>query len=75
MVLTVKGVWSDRLCKSGTIVCVLSSFALAQRNIKLITKLELLELSAYLIRSYIVGIDNSRLNESGEDTINSSCYP
>ena len=45
-------------------MCMLNSSKLAQKNIKLITKFESLELSTYLIRTYIIDVDSSRLKES-----------
>jgi len=39
------------------------SIEFVQRNIKLITKLKSLGLSIYLIGTYIIGVDSSRLKE------------
>ena len=73
MILTVKEAWSDRLCKSGKMVCVSNSFALAQRNIMSIMELNLLELSIYLIRICAIDIDNFRLNKSATFLRVSAC--
>ena len=54
-------------------VYVSNYFALAQRNIKSIMKLESLELSMYLIRTCVIGIDNFRLNKSATFIKMSAC--
>ena len=43
---------------------VLISSELAQKNIKLITKLDLLGLSTYLVGTWLISIDSSKLKES-----------
>ena len=63
IILTVERVWLDKLYKSSKIKYVLNSSILAQINIKSITKLELLELFAYLVGTSVIDIDSSRLNK------------
>jgi len=54
-------VFVSYIYKSGKIICVSNSSELVWRNIKSITKFESLKLSTYLIRTYIINIDNFRL--------------
>jgi len=73
MILTVKSMWLDELCKSGKIVCISNSSALAQRNIKSIMELETLELFMYLVRTYVISVNSSRLNELATSLKMSAC--
>ena len=73
MILTVKSVWLDGLYKSGKIVYISNSSALAQRNIKSIIELETLELFMYLVRTYVISVNSSRLNELATSLKMSAC--
>ena len=63
MILTDKRAWSEGLHQFSKIVWVLNSSEFVQRNIKLITKLKSLGLSIYLIGTYIISVDSSKLKE------------
>ena len=63
IILTMKEVWLERLCKLGKIVWVFISSKLTWRNIKSITELYLLGLLVYLVRTWLIDIDNSKSNE------------
>ena len=51
LILTVKGVWSKELYKSGKIEQVSISSELTQRNIKSITELDSLGLLVYQVKT------------------------
>ena len=64
VILTVKEAWSKELYKSGRIEWLLNSDKLAWRNIRPITELESLELSAYQVETWIMSVKRLRLKES-----------
>ena len=61
MISTVREVWLKRLYKLGRIIYISNSSELTQRNIKSITKLDLLELSVYLVGTWLIDVNQSRL--------------
>ena len=56
--------WSEDNLQSGWIKWLSNSLEPFQRNIRLITKFESCLLSEYLIGTWLVGFDSSKLNES-----------
>ena len=63
-IVIVREVWSDVRCHSGWIKWLLNSSDPNQRNIKLMTKFESWLLSEYLIGTWLVSLERSKLNES-----------
>ena len=61
MISTVREVWLKGLHKLGKIIYMSNSSELTQRNIKSITKLDLLELSVYLVETWLIDVNQSRL--------------
>ena len=59
----VRGIWLDERHQSGWMVCLLSSLDPLQRNIRLITELDLPIVSEYLVGIGLVGVDSSRSNK------------
>ena len=59
----VKGIWLDVRCQLGYIECMFNSEESYWRNIKLITKFELL-LSEYLVGTWLMGDKKLKLKES-----------
>jgi len=62
--MTIREAWSDESCQSRWIEWLSNLLDPLHRNIKLMTEFELLVLSEYLVRTWLVGIDKSKLNES-----------
>ena len=62
--LTIKGVWLDRLYKLEKILCIFISLELTWKNIKSIKELKSFELSKYLVKTWLIGADNFRLSKS-----------
>ena len=61
---TVRGAWSEESCQSGWIEWLLSSDKPLHRNIKLITEFDSPTVSEYLVGTWLVRIDKSKLKES-----------
>ena len=59
----VRGVWSDVRCQLGYIKWLFNLLDPLQKNIRSMTKFESLTLSEYLVRTWLVGLDKSRLNK------------
>jgi len=64
IISTVREAWLEEPHKLDRIIYVSNSSELTQRNIKSITKLYSLELSAYLVGTWLIGVNKSRLKES-----------
>ena len=63
-IVMVKGAWLDVRHQSGWIEWLFNSNDTLHQNMRSMTKFESLELSEYLVRTWLVGIDKSRLNKS-----------
>ena len=59
----VRGVWSDVRCQLGYIKWLFNLLDPLQKNIRSMTEFESLTLSEYLVRTWLVGLDKSRLNK------------
>jgi len=64
VIVMVRGMWSNVRYQSGCIKWLFNLLDLLQRNIRLMTKFESLTLSEYLVRTWLVELDKSELNES-----------
>jgi len=58
---TNKGAWSDSPQQAGNIKWLLNSSALEQRNMRLSTKFKSQRLLVYHMRTWLTGVDSSRL--------------
>ena len=63
-IVMVRETWSDVRCYSECIEWLFNSLEPLQRNIRSMTEFELLILSEYLVGTWLVEFDKSKLNES-----------
>jgi len=64
IIVMVRGAWSNIRCQLRCIEWLFNLLDLLWRDMRSMTKFELLTLTEYLVGTWLVGLDKSRLNKS-----------
>jgi len=64
LIVMVRGAWSNIRCQSECIKWLFNLLEPLWRNMRSMTEFESLTLSKYLVGTWLVGLDKSRLNKS-----------